>query len=36
MREKSGLYMPNSGRINIAGLNLKDIPAVADIIAKEA
>ena len=36
MREKSGLYMPNSGRINIAGLNTKDIPAIAEIIAKDA
>ena len=36
MREQSGLYMPNSGRINIAGLSLNDIPAVADIIASEA
>jgi len=36
MREKSGLYMPNSGRINIAGLSTKDIPAIAEIIAKDA
>ena len=33
LREEAGLYMPGSGRINIAGLNLKDIPRVAEIIA---
>ena len=33
LREESGLYMPGSGRINIAGLNLKDIPRVAEVIA---
>lgn len=33
MREQSGLYMPNSGRMNIAGLNLGDIPKVAEILA---
>jgi aspartate aminotransferase/aromatic-amino-acid transaminase len=33
LRETSGLYMPGSGRINIAGLNMKDIPRVAEIIA---
>lgn len=33
MREQAGLYMPNSGRMNIAGLNLGDIPKVAEILA---
>lgn len=33
LREEFGLYMPGSGRINVAGLNLKDIPRVAEIIA---
>ncbi len=33
LREEYGLYMPGSGRINIAGLNLKDIPRIAEIIA---
>ena len=33
LREAYGLYMPGSGRINVAGLNLKDIPRVAEIIA---
>jgi aspartate aminotransferase/aromatic-amino-acid transaminase len=33
LREESGLYMPGSGRINVAGLNLKDIPRIAEIIA---
>jgi len=33
LREEFGLYMPGSGRINIAGLNLKHIPRVAEIIA---
>ncbi|HPF21977.1 MAG: amino acid aminotransferase [Hyphomonas sp.] len=33
LREEFGLYMPGSGRINVAGLNLKDIPRIAEIIA---
>lgn len=33
LRVEYGLYMPGSGRINVAGLNLKDIPRVAEIIA---
>ncbi len=30
--DKHGVYMPSSGRINIAGLNPKDIPALAEIL----
>ena len=33
MREHDALYMPGSGRINIAGLTLDDIPQIAGIIA---
>jgi len=33
LREKHGVYMPSSGRINIAGLHPKDIPVLADILA---
>ena len=33
LREEFGLYMPASGRINIAGLNTKYISRVADILA---
>jgi len=33
LREKHGVYMPASGRINIAGLHPKDIPALAEILA---
>ena len=33
LREKHGVYMPSSGRINIAGLNPKDIPALSKILA---
>ncbi len=33
LREKHGVYMPSSGRINIAGLNPKDIPALGKILA---
>jgi aspartate aminotransferase/aromatic-amino-acid transaminase len=33
LREKHGVYMPSSGRINIAGLNPNDIPALAEILA---
>ena len=33
LREEAGLYMPGSGRINVAGLNPNDIPRVAEIIA---
>jgi len=33
LREDLGLYMPASGRINIAGLNANDIPRVAEILA---
>ncbi|MBA3069516.1 MAG: aspartate/tyrosine/aromatic aminotransferase [Hyphomonas sp.] len=33
LREKHGVYMPASGRINIAGLNPKDIPALSKILA---
>ena len=33
LREELGLYMPASGRINIAGLNMGDIPRVAEILA---
>lgn len=36
MRETNGLYMPNSGRINIAGLTLNDIPQIAEIIASQS
>ena len=35
MRHEAGLYMPNSGRMNIAGLNLGDIPKVAEILASQ-
>lgn len=35
MREQAGLYMPNSGRMNIAGLNLNIIPKVAEILASQ-
>ena len=33
LREEFGLYMPGSGRINIAGMNRNDIPRIAEIIA---
>ena len=33
LREKHGVYMPASGRINIAGLNLNDIPKLAEILS---
>lgn len=33
MRETHGLYLPASGRINIAGLRQADIPRIADIMA---
>lgn len=33
LRDKHGVYMPSSGRINIAGLNPKDIPALSEILA---
>jgi aspartate/tyrosine/aromatic aminotransferase len=32
LRDKHGVYMPASGRINIAGLNPKDIPALSEIL----
>ncbi|MEQ9506082.1 MAG: amino acid aminotransferase [Hyphomonas sp.] len=34
LREDHGVYMPGSGRINIAGLNPNDIPALSEILAK--
>ncbi|MEQ9436947.1 amino acid aminotransferase [Hyphomonas sp.] len=34
MREKHGLYLPASGRINIAGLRQADISRIADIMAE--
>ena len=34
MREKHGLYLPASGRINIAGLRQADIPRIADIMSE--
>ncbi len=34
LRERHGVYMPGSGRINIAGLHPDQIPALADILAK--
>jgi len=33
LREKHGVYMPASGRINIAGLNPNDIPALSQILS---
>ncbi len=33
LREMHGVYMPASGRINIAGLHPKDIPALAGILS---
>ncbi|MFN4224969.1 MAG: aromatic amino acid transaminase [Hyphomonas sp.] len=33
LREKHGVYMPASGRINIAGLHPDDIPKLAEILA---
>ena len=33
LRDKHGVYMPSSGRINIAGLNPKDIPALGKILS---
>ncbi len=33
LRDGLGLYMPSSGRINIAGLNARDIPRIAEILA---
>ncbi|MGA1342393.1 MAG: amino acid aminotransferase [Hyphomonas sp.] len=33
LRETHGVYMPASGRINIAGLHPKDIPVLAEILA---
>ncbi|MEZ5953072.1 MAG: amino acid aminotransferase [Hyphomonas sp.] len=33
LREELGLYMPSSGRINIAGINANDIPRIAEILA---
>ncbi|MFN3910953.1 amino acid aminotransferase [Hyphomonas sp.] len=33
LRDRHGVYMPSSGRINIAGLNPKDIPALSEILA---
>ena len=33
MREKHGLYLPGSGRINIAGLSDANIPHIAEIMA---
>ena len=32
LREKHGVYMPASGRINIAGLHPKEIPALSEIL----
>ncbi|MFN4184452.1 MAG: amino acid aminotransferase [Hyphomonas sp.] len=32
-RETDGIYMPSSGRINIAGLHPSDIPRLAEILA---
>lgn len=32
LRDKRGVYMPASGRINIAGLNPDDIPALSQIL----
>jgi aspartate aminotransferase/aromatic-amino-acid transaminase len=32
LRDKHGVYMPSSGRINIAGLNPNDIPALSEIL----
>ena len=32
-READGIYMPSSGRINIAGLHPSDIPRLAEILA---
>ena len=32
LRDKHGVYMPASGRINIAGLNPNDIPKLAEIL----
>lgn len=34
LREQSGVYMPGSGRINIAGLKADDIPALSDVLAE--
>jgi aspartate aminotransferase/aromatic-amino-acid transaminase len=34
LRDKHGVYMPASGRINIAGLNPKDIPALSEILGR--
>lgn len=34
LREQYGIYMPMSGRINMAGLTLSNIPYVTDSIAK--
>ncbi len=34
LREKHGVYMPSSGRINIAGLHPDQIPALADILSR--
>ncbi len=33
LRVESGVYLPGSGRINIAGLKAGDIPALAEILA---
>jgi aspartate/tyrosine/aromatic aminotransferase len=32
LRDEKGLYMPSSGRINLAGLNTKNIPYVSEAI----
>ena len=32
LRDKHGVYMPTSGRINIAGLHPDDIPKLANIL----
>ncbi|MEH6808728.1 MAG: amino acid aminotransferase [Hyphomonas oceanitis] len=34
MRERHGLYLPSSGRMNIAGLRQADIPRIAEILAE--
>ena len=33
LREKQGVYMPSSGRINIAGLHPDQIPRLSEILA---
>ena len=32
LQEEKGIYMPNNGRINIAGLNTQNISAVAEAL----